>query len=83
MDITKKFKAKELRKLKEKELLEIMSKIDRNMALWRGVKSMGGDAMAKLPTGSTGGVRWGLFNNMRKNRAIILTVLTENRKGIR
>jgi hypothetical protein len=75
MDITKKFKAKELRKLKEAELLEIMSQIDRELALWRGVKSMGGDAMAKLPTGSSGGIRWGLFNNMKKNRAIIFTVL--------
>jgi ribosomal protein L29 len=56
-------KAKELRKKDGKELMQMLSEIDRTIMRFKG-----------------GGVNWGLFQTLKKNRAVILTVLTEQRK---
>jgi ribosomal protein L29 len=86
MDLNKRLKAKELRKLKEDELLKMMSEIDKILMRFRAGQmlqgSQGSGGMIGLPTNEKGNVKWGLFQNMKKNKAVILTVLTENRKGL-
>lgn len=76
MKIKSKIKAKELRKKSTKELMGMLSETDREIARFRsGTKQV--DAMITLPTGPKGGINFGLFQTLKKNKAIILTVLTE------
>ena len=81
MDLNKRMKAKELRKLKTDELMKILSEIDRTIMRFRAGQNMqGSGGMINLPTGGKGGgVNWGLFQTLKKNKAVILTVLTENK----
>jgi ribosomal protein L29 len=77
-------KAKELRKKDGKELMQMLSEIDRTIMRFKAGQMMqssqGSGGMINLPTGKGGGVNWGLFQTLKKNRAVILTVLTEQRK---
>ena len=74
-------KARELRQLPMQKLQEMLSEIDRELMKFRAAQHMeGGMAMmAGLPTGPNGGTNYGLFQTLKKNKAIILTVMTENR----
>jgi len=63
-------KAKELRKKKPKELIQMMSEIDKELAVFRGQQHLETGDTLKDP---------GKFQNLKKNKAIILTVLTENK----
>lgn len=85
MNLNKPLKAKELRKLTEKELLDVMPELDRTISRFRAAQAMpSGQAMINLPPsvkGDKGGTNWGLFSILKKNKAIILTVLTEQRKA--
>jgi ribosomal protein L29 len=84
MQIEKPFKAKELRKLNEKELLEMMSNLDRVIMRFKAGQMMqgsqGSGGMINLPSSKGGrGVNWGLFGVLKANKARILTVLTERK----
>jgi ribosomal protein L29 len=80
-------KAKELRKKDEKELMQMLSEIDKTIMRFKAGQMMqssqGSGGMINLPTGKGGGVNWGLFQTLKKNRAVILTVLTEQKKIIK
>jgi ribosomal protein L29 len=81
MDWNKRVKARELRKLKTDELLKMLSEIDRIIMQFKAGQMMqGSGGMIKLPIGKGGGVNWGLFQTLKKNKAIILTVMTEAKK---
>jgi ribosomal protein L29 len=81
MDLNKRVKAKELRKLKMDELMKILSETDRTISRFRAGQMMqGSGGMINLPTGKGGGVNWGLFQTLKRNKAVILTVLCEQRK---
>jgi ribosomal protein L29 len=74
-------KAKELRKLKIDELMKILSETDRTISRFRAGQMMqGSGGMINLPTGKGGGVNWGLFQTLKKNKACILTILCEQKK---
>lgn len=77
------FKAKELRKKSEKELMKIMSEIDSQLMKFRGTQATAA-AIGGRPEMSRklSGVDWGLFKVLRQNKARILTVLTEQRRLI-
>jgi ribosomal protein L29 len=80
MDLNKRMKAKELRKLKSDELMKMLSETDRTIMQFKAGQMMqGSGGMIKLPIGKGGGVNWGLFQTLKKNKAVILTVLTENK----
>lgn len=74
-----KLKAKELRKKTDKELFSMLSEIDKELGRWRSWQH--NQNVQGRPSSDKGQVRFGLFQTMKKNKAIILTVLTE--KGIR
>jgi len=77
-DVTYNLKAKELRKLKEKELLEMLSDVDKLIARYRCASRGWG---IQLPPTKTGrGTNWGLAKVLKGNKAKILTVLTEMRR---
>lgn len=63
-------KAKELRQKQPKELISMLSNIDIEISKFQGERHREGSTI-KNP---------GMFNQLKKNRAIILTVLTENRR---
>ena len=67
MDMNKRLKAKELRKKDEKELLKMMSEIDRIIMRFKAGQMMpssqGSGGMINLPIGKSGGVNWGLFQH--------------------
>jgi len=82
MDLDKKFKAKELRKMSEKEQKELLPELDRQISQFKSVSCTGGgEGLVSLPSGDRGGTNWGMFNTMKKNKAMLLTVMTENRSG--
>ena len=77
-----KLKAKELRRKKPKELMEMLSEIDKQIFKFKGGQYAESDGMIGLPTGNRSGVNWGLFNRLKRDKATILTVMTENRQGL-
>lgn len=84
MSIKAKLKARDLRKKTDKELLSMLSETDREIMRFRTAQHHQG--LGNPPTGPHGGVMWGLYQTLKKNKAIILTVLTEKgfkRPGIR
>lgn len=83
IDITANLKAKELRKLKDDELMKMVSELDRVIARYRTGSKIPSTA-PKLPPPKIGrGVNWGLFSVLKRNKARIYTILTERKKGIR
>lgn len=83
IDIATNLKAKDLRKLKDKELMETISELDRLIARYRTGSKMPSTA-SRLPSSKTGqGVNWGLFGVLKRNKARIYTVLTERKRGIK
>ena len=79
-----KVRAKELRKMKTDELISMLSDTDKEIMKFRAVARSGGEGIISLPTGRKQGIKWGVYQTLKKNRAIILTVMTENKKeGIR
>ncbi len=64
-------KARELRQRSNKELIDMLSDIDIQIAKFRGIQHQEGGVIKQV----------GMFQTLKRNKAIILTVLTE--KGIR
>lgn len=82
VDIAKNLKAKELRKLNDKELMKMVSELDIIIARYRTGSNIP-STTPKLPPSKRGeGVNWGLFSVLKRNKARIYTVLTERRRGI-
>ena len=69
-------KAKELRKMKQSELMNLLSETDKQIGYFMAGQHAEQDGMIKLPMGKIG-VNWGLFNRLKRDRARILTVMTE------
>lgn len=79
--MTSRLKAKDLRKKNDKELLDMMSQIDRELMSFRTAQNFMGHG--NPPTRTGGSVMWGLFQTQKKNKAVILTVLTERRRMVK
>lgn len=83
IDITANLKARDLRKLNDKELMKMVSELDRIIARYRTGSNIPSTA-PKLPPTKTGhGVNWGLSSVLKRNKARIYTILTERRRGLR
>jgi len=79
-DISANLKAKELRKKTDKELMEMVSKIDRILMRYRAGQHSQTGGMINLPVGKKqGSVDWGTFGKLKRNKARIYTVLTESK----
>lgn len=63
-------KAKDLRKKQPKELISMLSNIDMEIATFRGKAAIGEPLKDNV----------GVFQNLKRNKAVILTVLTEQRR---
>lgn len=78
-----KLKAKELRKKTNESLMEMISEIDKQLMRFRASQNSENDGMIQLPTigAQAKNVNWGLFGRLKRDKAILLTVLCE--RGIR
>lgn len=79
----KKDKKAEIKGMTSKELVKRLEEIAKELIKWNAgqhaPKREGG--MIKLPTGSLKGVRWGLFKELKKEKAFILLLLSQ--RGIK
>jgi len=67
----------DLRKMDDRELQKRLDEIRLEIMKFHAVKHSHGEGAIILPTGVGGGVKWGVFKNLKKEKARILTILKE------